>query len=503
MDIFFEEILKRKNRPIIDEEYDQKNHLILSKYTSKVYYKYSIELLKTLVKKSQYINKTHIFHMSLYFLLKVLYNFKNIPYIDNYDLLILTSLSLGIKTSIDQHKTPFITILKNIYPEKYSSYSNEKIQICEIIYMKLLDYNINILTPYDCLYYIFNEDLNKFTLFIKELESIIFNSANEILFKKPYELALESINNYKIRIQNIKQPLLITKKTVPFLNKKEYKNNESTPTTSFSSYGSNNNTRNNFNSKRLKNLRSQPNIEIFNNNNIINNINNELNIIYKNMYNIILRCNNSESKKKDNNGNSIFEKNINYNHEENNEIIKIIYKKSKGKIYEFYMNKNPIFNNNIKLLNNSLQNKSISKDIFINTTSNKNDSKHIEEHLQKNKIIYFSNQKPSKKNSKININNIINKNEILIHNISKNNIKKKIIYNDSGNTIFKKPTIDKQKMKTSFKAKNTFKFSKKESNINSALKNCNKHYRKISDLCQKINFDVLNNISKDKESINY
>ena len=57
-------------------------------------------------------------------------------------------------------------------------------------------------------------------------------------------------------------------------------------------------------------------------------------------------------------------------------------------------------------------------------------------------------------------------------------------------------------MKTSFKnnknIKNT-RNNKKNINFNTALKNCNIHYRKISDLCKKINFDVFNSIpDKDK-----
>ena len=250
MDIFFDEILQILNNSIIEEEYDPSNHLILSKYTSKAYYKYSIELLKILLDKTEYTNKSYIFYMSLIYLLKILYNLKNIPYIDNYDLLILSSFSLGIKASVDQHKTPFITKLKNIYCEKYSCYSNMKIQECEIICMKLLDYNINILTPYECLYFLFNKDISKFHLLINELDNLIFNNVNKILFQKPYELA----------------------KTEPFLSKKEKKlTKDSTPTTSVSSsYGSCNNTRNNFNSKKLNGIRSQSSMIINNKNIIIN-----------------------------------------------------------------------------------------------------------------------------------------------------------------------------------------------------------------------------------------
>ena len=521
MDIFFEEILNIKNRPIIEEEYDPQNHLILSKYTSKAYYKYSIELLQTLLEKSEYNNKLYIFHMSLNYLLKILYNFKNITYIDNYDLLILSSFSLGIKVSVDQHKTPFITKLKNIYPEKYLPYTNETIKECEIICMKLLDYNINILTSYECLYFLFNNDIIKLPLLINELENIIFNNINEILFKKPYELALEAVINFNSKYQIVKQPLLITKKTAPFLNKKDTKNNnESTPTTSIStSYGSCNNTRNNFNTKKLKGLKSQCNNE-YNNKNIINNINIELNDIYKNNNYIEIRCTNSANKDEKNIKDYNNSYNINYK-----DIQKVIYKNNN---FNYNNNKfikicqNSKINNNIKILNNNIKNKSISNSIYnnyINTSANKNiSSKNFGESLQKmkiNKYICFSSKKsPIKSNSKISLidnnNNNINikihvNNNKLLNNLSSNNLNTKI-QNGSRATIFKKPTIDKQKMKTSFKnkknIKNTIKNNKKDMNFNSALKNVNIHYRKITDLCKKINFEVFNNISEKGKSHN-
>ena len=137
MDIFFEEIIKIKNKPIIEEEYNPNNHLFLFKYTSKTYYKYSIELLQSLIEKSRYSNKKHIFYMSLHYLLIILYNLKNIPYIDNYDLLILSSFSLGIKASVDQHKTPFISKLKKIYSQKYCFY---------ILQMNMLDHEFFMFT---------------------------------------------------------------------------------------------------------------------------------------------------------------------------------------------------------------------------------------------------------------------------------------------------------------------------------------------------------------------
>jgi hypothetical protein len=171
--------------------------------------------------------------------------------------------------------------------------------------MKLLDYNINILTPYECLYFLFNKDISKFHLLINELDNLIFNNVNKILFQKPYELALEVLNRFNGNIKNIKQPILINKKTAPFLRKNEKKlTNDSTPTTSVSSsYGSCNNTRNNFNSKRLNGIRSQSNM-IINNKNIIINVNNELNDIYKNNNFIVIRCTNSAKKEENNRNNT-------------------------------------------------------------------------------------------------------------------------------------------------------------------------------------------------------
>ena len=511
MDIFFDEILQIMNNSIIEGEYDPHNHLILSKYTSKEYYKYSIELLRILLNKSEYTNKSYIFYMSLIYLLKILYNLKNIPYIDNYDLLILSSFSLGIKASVDQHKTPFITKLKNIYCEKYSCYSNMKIQECELICMKLLDYNINILTPYECLYFLLNKDISKFHLLMNELDNLIFNNVNKILFQKPYELALEVLNKFNGNINNIKQPILINKKTAPFLSKNKKKlTNDSTPTTSVSSsYGSCNNTRNNFNSKRLNGIRSQSNM-IINNKNIIINVNNELNDIYKNNNFIVIRCTNSENKE-ENNKNNIFLFN------NNNEIKKVIYKNINFNNKKIFIKTNENEKkNNIKLLRNPSHKKLSSSDIYLNcmnTLANKNQSsKKSEDNLQKmeiNKFLFFSGKKsPIKTNTRASINenkNIRIKKHIdikLINNLSSNDIQNIKIQNWPGNNIFKKPTLEKQKIKTSFQNKNNVKNinndNKKENNFNTALKNCNIHYRKITDLCKKINFDVLNSIS-DKE----
>ena len=539
MEIFFEEILKNKNNSIIEEKYKQKNHLILSKYTSKKYYKYSIDLLKTFLEKTSYTNKTYIFHMSLQYLIKILYNFKNISYIDNYDLLILCSFLLGIKVSINQYNPPFITEVKRKYSDKYSSYSNEEIQKCELICMKLLDYNINVLTPYECIYYLFHKDPNILSIITKELENIIYNDLNAFLFKKPYELAQEAIYKTDLKTHNIKQSLLIIKKKKPIAKKRGSKikpKHDTTPTTSVSSsYGSNNNTNRHFNSKKAKVIRSQSN-EDLNNKSIIKNINKELDHIYKNNNLLVLSHNNSVNKDK-------YKKNhypvcitINNNKKENNKDVKKV----------IYINTNYINNNfNIQIHNrkniiennktevNSIEKKLIKHSLIyksksgylkkLNNTTNENlKSRNEAINIQKMKIskfLCFSNNKLPVENQneknielyndkKVNENNAIkDKNHIykddkLLNNFSSNNLKNLRIQNSYINAVFKKPTLNKNEIKTSFNINND-KNIKKNKNINykqainfdTAIKNCNIHFSKISDLCKKINFDVFNSYS--------
>ena len=515
MEVLFEEILENKNKRIIEENYEKENHLILSKYTSKAYYKYSLDLLQILLEKSEYINKKHIFHMSLYYLLKILYNFKNIPYIDNFDLLILISFSLGIKAVVDQHKTPFITKLKRIYSEKYSSYNNKEISLCEIICLKLLDYDINIFTPYECLYYLFNKDANKLMFFTEELENIIFKDPNELLMKKPYNLAQEIICSIDLKNQNIKQKLLLNKKTAPILkkqNNKRFINNESTPTTSISSSnGSNNNARNNFSSKKIKGgLRSQSN-GIINNKYIINNINKELNHIYYNNF-MAIRGNNSASKENINNYYPLYTS-INNNIFNNNDNIiqNVIYKNYNFKDLKNRTNQNTDSLNNLKLYKTSPYKKNIS-----NTNISIYSNKDLINQNEAIKLIKLeiNNCKCSKIESTNRENGLFSTKNIIDRN-TKNNLKNNRPNNLSTNylknykaqhspeiSVFKKPKIDKKKMKTSFKTNKRKINYKLRINFNTVLKNSNSQYQKISDLCKKINFDVFNSASEKEKSNN-
>ena len=198
----FKQIKKVLNKPLINSKLKESKHLIFFKYTSDAYYRYSIDLLETLCNKTKYENKKLLFHTSLNFLLKILYNCGNYPCLNNYDLLILCSFSLGIKSTQNQQKSPSLHKLKRIYSEKYSHYENEDIKIGEIISLKLLKYNINILTSYECLFHLLkknNKNLYLINLCIQELDNLIFQGAQKYVYKKPMDIAKESIEKAMFR----------------------------------------------------------------------------------------------------------------------------------------------------------------------------------------------------------------------------------------------------------------------------------------------------------------
>ena len=104
--------------------------------------------------------------------MKFLYKSKNDIFVENYDLIILTSFYIGIKVVENQKKIPKLIKLKNIYPQKFGDYSNIEIKESELIYLELLDYKINFMTIYDYLIYIFQNNSEKI-LFQKRLLFLI------------------------------------------------------------------------------------------------------------------------------------------------------------------------------------------------------------------------------------------------------------------------------------------------------------------------------------------
>ena len=193
------DIIEKLNKPIFSKIIRPNKHLIFVKYSNQRYYKYIFELLDSLVQKSLFCQKRKIFHTSLYYLLKILHNCGNVPYCSNLDLIILSCFFLGIKTVENQKKMINITKLKNIYPEKYSSYENAEIKDCEMTCIYLLKYDINFLTVYDCICFLLeNCDENKKNEIITEFEKkILNNGVNFYIYENPLTLAQGVINEIK------------------------------------------------------------------------------------------------------------------------------------------------------------------------------------------------------------------------------------------------------------------------------------------------------------------
>ena len=225
-----EKILYSLNTPLIPEEnIIFSNHKIFKKYTSKPYYKYAFDLLDTLSKKTNYENKKRLVHNSFIYLTYILYNCGNIPYMSNFDLMIFCCFYLSVKAIIRQNTIPGLSKFKKIYSEKYMNYKNEEIIKAEIICIKLLQYNINFLTVYECLYYLLYNNKNLFNLALNKFESEKVLNINEYMNKKPLDLAKEIIHSLDIKVK-LKYPKIIKKKIIQTnnsinINKVKYQNN--------------------------------------------------------------------------------------------------------------------------------------------------------------------------------------------------------------------------------------------------------------------------------------
>jgi len=210
----FSQSIEMFNRPIIKEKnYICSNHKIFKKYSSPPYQKYSFELLETLCKNSLYENKQKIFHKSINFLLKFLFKSKNNILISNYDLIILISFYLGIKTCENQKKIPKLKKLKSIYKEKFGQLENIDIKIAEIIFIKLLDYNINFMTAYDYLCYLFQNKQEFIEGPRNNLEIIIKENILEYCCKNPISLIQECIEKVE-KNKSLRCPVIMKRKLI-------------------------------------------------------------------------------------------------------------------------------------------------------------------------------------------------------------------------------------------------------------------------------------------------
>ena len=414
----FNETKKYLNFPLIDNKIIEKRHLIFIKYTSELYYKYSIELIETLCKKSKFANTKLLFHTTLSFLLKILYNCGNTPCINNFDLLILCSFSIGIKSVETRNKSPSINRLKKIYQEKYYNYDNNEIKLGEIICLKLMNYNINILTPYESLFYLLYEtdNLHLFDKCIQHLDNLIIGGDKSFIFKKPLDIAKENIDYI---IKKEKEKIKLNKNynltySKNGLRKENHIINNESISTNTSSNNMSHLINNSINSSKGK-------IKL----------NNKLKEVY-NSKEIIFDIDFNEQLEK----NSDLKIILNHTYVERNSINKI--KENKNGRYLYNINNNKT-NKNIDSddINNIKINK-INKDIFMQEIKSKRTF------VQKNKEINISN---------INDNIPINiKSNIINNNVNFRNIKNNINFNSNKlNELCKKMNFDTLDTKINYK----------------------------------------------------
>ena len=414
----FNETKKYLNFPLIDNKIIEKRHLIFIKYTSELYYKYSIELIETLCKKSKFANTKLLFHTTLSFLLKILYNCGNTPCINNFDLLILCSFSIGIKSVETRNKSPSINRLKKIYQEKYYNYDNNEIKLGEIICLKLMNYNINILTPYESLFYLLYEtdNLHLFDKCIQHLDNLIIGGDKSFIYKKPLDIAKENIDYI---IKKEKEKIKLNKNynltySKNGLRKENHIINNESISTNTSSNNMSHLINNSINSSKGKVK-----------------LNNKLKEVY-NSKEIIVDIDFNEKLEK----NSELKIILNHTYVERNSINKI--KENKNGRYLYNINNNKT-NKNIDSddINNIKINK-INKDIFMQEIKSKRTF------VQKNKEINISN---------INDNIPINiKSNIINNNVNFRNIKNNINFNSNKlNELCKKMNFDTLDTKINYK----------------------------------------------------
>ena len=244
------EILEHLNEPLIKENINPNNNKIFFKYTTELYNKHIVEVLRNLCYKISYQIREKIFHMSLSYLLKILVNCKNDIKIENFDLLLLSVFYLSLKLVEIQKKIPKIQRLKTMYKEKFRNLNENEIKKAEIFCLKLLNYNINTITPYDYLLYLYKDDENMIYQALEILENKYLKGPKEYVLQKPLDLAIQCIQK-KFDKNYLKNIL----KSLSFIDN----NLESISTSSSSGSGCNNNNNSN-NSNNNTN---------FNNNNII------------------------------------------------------------------------------------------------------------------------------------------------------------------------------------------------------------------------------------------
>ena len=433
MEEIYEKVLYIKNQSLFDSPISFETHKIFYKYTSLKYYKYIFNLLNNLCKKCPYENSTQIFHLSFTFILKCLHKCENTPYLSNLDLIILNCFSLGIKSLTKQKLFPSIKRLKKIYEEKYCNYSNKEILEGEIICLKLLNYNINILTPLEYVEYITYEENNIIIKkkAIENLENLLLNNLEVILYNTPFDIAKKCINEARNKLI-VKEPKIITKKiisTKTFVGK----NLSMKYSSSDKIINTNNRIKENINREILEKLKKKNNnnkniymSKYKQNNDLINNIqinikcsperiyykkNCNCNIIHPSSSNSIIVENKDKENNKDNITTykaKIFKKKISKNsvsknkylYKGNNNNININMNISNSKINEICHKKLYLNNNNSNNINSNNNNIIINKSYYELNSLNMSNTQYFRKTKNNNNNNNNINNETSKENDK-------------------------------------------------------------------------------------------------------
>ena len=209
-------ILKNLGTPTFPINISSSTNKIFIKYSDNQRRRNNIDLIYNLCKNSNFKNKESLLYQTLIFHDIILYNCGNNNIIKDIDLMILTIFFISIKSIGRQITMITIEELKKLNSNKYSHYKNEEIVEMEILCLKLLKYNINIITCYDCLKIIMlNNSVNDdFSESAKDLlQKTIFGDIKDYIFKLPYNLALEVFEKTKMKIKpKLKNKILYTEK---------------------------------------------------------------------------------------------------------------------------------------------------------------------------------------------------------------------------------------------------------------------------------------------------
>ena len=197
-------IIRNLANPTFPKNISSSTNKVFIKYSDNQIRRYNIDLIYNLCKNSNLKNKESLLYQTLIFHDIILYNCGNKDVIKDINLMILTIFYLSVKCIGTQYTMINIEQLKKLLPNRFSHYKNQEILEMEILCLKLLRYNINIITCYDCLKiillnYSVNDDFSETAKDL--LQKIIFGDIKEYIFKLPYKLAFEIYEKVKFKLK--------------------------------------------------------------------------------------------------------------------------------------------------------------------------------------------------------------------------------------------------------------------------------------------------------------